>query len=107
MLAPAWIHLTTCGAYHDERHWRFTVIIDSILQILLLALPALVIIGWLMDRAMDLFFEPSQAYTLLFSVILVNQVLQDRHYTYLHGAMLLSVYVVVAAAHFIAPQQVT
>ncbi|PHH86511.1 hypothetical protein CDD83_10119 [Cordyceps sp. RAO-2017] len=84
-----------------------SVIIDSILQISLLALPALVILGWLMGRAMDLFFEPSQAYTLLFSVILVNQVLQDRHYTYLHGAMLLSVYAVVAAAHFIAPQQST
>ncbi|POR39745.1 Vacuolar calcium ion transporter [Tolypocladium paradoxum] len=67
------------------------VIIGSILQIALFVLPILVVIGWLMDRPMDLYFETSQTYILLFAVILVNQVLQDRQYTYLHGVMLLCV----------------
>lgn len=66
------------------------VIIGSILQIALLVLPLLVVIGWYMGRAMDLYFETSQTYILLLAVLSVNQVLQDGKYTYFHGIMLLS-----------------
>ncbi|QUC21677.1 uncharacterized protein UV8b_05920 [Ustilaginoidea virens] len=76
------------------------VIIGSILQIALFVLPMLVIVGWALRQRMDLYFEPSQTYILLLAVVLVNQVLQDKHYTFLHGALLISVYVVVMAAYF-------
>jgi Ca2+:H+ antiporter len=66
------------------------VIVGSILQIALFVLPILVVIGWLMDREMNLNFEPSQSYILLLAVMIVNQVLQDGQYTYLHGVMLLT-----------------
>lgn len=66
------------------------VIIGSILQIALFVLPFLVVIGWYMGRAMDLYFETSQTYILLLAVLSVNQVLQDGKYTYFHGFMLLS-----------------
>ncbi|GAO18808.1 hypothetical protein UVI_02015010 [Ustilaginoidea virens] len=69
------------------------VIIGSILQIALFVLPMLVIVGWALRQRMDLYFEPSQTYILLLAVVLVNQVLQDKHYTFLHGALLISVYV--------------
>lgn len=67
------------------------VIIGSILQISLFVLPLLVVLGWIMNRPVDLYFEPSQTYILLLAVIVVNQVLQDKHYTFLHGALLISV----------------
>lgn len=67
------------------------VIIGSILQISLFVLPILVIIAWVLHRPMDLYFEPSQTYILLLAVIVVNQVLQDKHYTFLHGTLLISV----------------
>ena len=67
------------------------VIIGSILQIALFVLSILVAIGWLMGRAMDLYFETSQTYILLLAVVTVNQVLQVGQYMYLHGVMLLSV----------------
>ncbi|KHO00419.1 Sodium/calcium exchanger membrane region [Metarhizium album ARSEF 1941] len=67
------------------------VIIGSILQISLLVLPLLVVVGWALRLHMDLYFEPSQTYILLLAVITVNQVLQDKHYTFLHGALLISV----------------
>jgi Ca2+:H+ antiporter len=66
------------------------VIIGSILQVALFVLPALVIIGWFMGRAMDLYFEISQTCFLFLAVMVVNQVLQDGQCTYLHGIMLLS-----------------
>ncbi|KAM4066428.1 sodium/calcium exchanger protein [Hirsutella rhossiliensis] len=76
------------------------VIIGSILQIALFVLPILVVTGWAMGRPLDLYFEVSQTYILLFAVVLVNQVLHDRQYTYLHGVMLLCVYAVITMAYF-------
>ncbi|EFY86011.1 hypothetical protein J3458_021206 [Metarhizium acridum] len=67
------------------------VIIGSILQISLFVLPLLVVLGWMLRLPMDLYFEPSQTYILLLAVIMVNQVLQDKHYTFLHGTLLISV----------------
>lgn len=79
------------AAKKQKVDFAITVIVGSILQIALFVLPCLVIIGWAMGRPMDLYFDSSQTYVLLFAVILVNQVLQDRNYTYLHGVMFLCV----------------
>lgn len=79
------------AAKKQKVDFAITVIVGSILQIALFVLPCLVMIGWAMGRPMDLYFDSSQTYVLLFAVILVNQVLQDRHYTYLHGVMFLCV----------------
>lgn len=85
--------LTQAIASSRDKKINFTigVIISSILQISLFVLPTLVIVGWILGRDMDLYFKASQTYILLFAVTVVNQVLQDRQYTYLHGTILLSV----------------
>ncbi|ATY64056.1 Calcium proton exchanger superfamily [Cordyceps militaris] len=77
------------AAKKQKIDFAIAVIVGSILQIALFVLPALVIIGWFIGSKMDLYFEMSQTCVLLFAVILVNQVLQDRQYTYLHGMMFL------------------
>lgn len=74
------------------------VIIGSILQIALFVLPMLVVIGWISHHDMGLYFEPSQTYILLLAVVMVNQVLQDKLYTFLHGVLLISVYVFVKSS---------
>ncbi|CEJ92415.1 hypothetical protein VHEMI08069 [[Torrubiella] hemipterigena] len=89
------------AAKKQKVDFAITVIVGSILQIALFVLPCLVMIGWAMGRPMDLYFDSSQTYVLLFAVILVNQVLQDRHYTYLHGVMFLCVYAIISVAYFI------
>lgn len=71
--------------------FAIAVIVGSILQIALFVLPALVLVGWFIGSKMNLYFEMSQTCVLLFSIMLVNQVLQDRQYTYLHGTMFLCV----------------
>jgi Ca2+:H+ antiporter len=79
------------ASHRKKINYAISVIIGSILQISLFVLPVLVIIGWILNIAMDLYFKASQTYILLFAITVVNQVLQDRQYTYLHGNMLLSV----------------
>ncbi len=77
------------AAKRQKIDFAIAVIVGSILQIALFVLPALVIVGWVIGRKMDLYFEMSQTCVLLFAIVLVNQVLQDRQYTYLHGMMFL------------------
>ncbi|KAM3462446.1 hypothetical protein NHJ6243_004026 [Beauveria neobassiana] len=79
------------AAKKQKIDFAIAVIVGSILQIALFVLPALVIIGWFIGSNMDLYFEMSQTCVLLFAIVLVNQVLQDRQYTYLHGMMFLCV----------------
>jgi Ca2+:H+ antiporter len=71
-------------------NYAIGVIVGSILQIGLFVLPILVIIGWILDRPMTLYFETSQTSVLFLAVLMVNQLLQEGKYTYLHGIMLLS-----------------
>jgi len=71
-------------------NYAIGVIVGSILQIALFVLPILVIIGWVLDKPMTLYFKTSQTSILFLAVLMVNQVLQDGKYTYLHGIMLLS-----------------
>lgn len=85
------ISQVVAAAKKQNVDFAVTVIVGSILQIALFVLPILVIIGWMINRPMDFYFDQSQTYVLLFSVVLVNQVLLDRFYTYLHGTMLLCV----------------
>src|SRR3569833_768146 len=73
--------------------FAITVIIGSILQLARGGRPARGGAGGRMDRAMDLYFETSQTFILFLAVLIVNQVLQDGQYTYLHGVMLLSMQV--------------
>ncbi|KAM3552699.1 hypothetical protein MY1884_007069 [Beauveria asiatica] len=91
------------AAKRQKIDFAIAVIVGSILQIALFVLPALVIIGCFIGSNMDLYFEMSQTCVLLFAIVLVNQVLQDRQYTYLHGMMFLCVYAIIATAYFVEP----
>jgi Ca2+:H+ antiporter len=71
-------------------NYAIGVIVGSILQIALFVLPILVVIGWILDKPMTLYFEMSQTSILFLAVLMVNHLLQDGTYTYLHGIMLLS-----------------
>jgi len=83
---------STVIAASQKEHINFAigVIVGSILQIALFVLPILVVIGWLVGQPMTLYFETSQTCILFLSVLVVNNLLQDGKYTYLHGVMLLS-----------------
>ncbi|KAJ5102012.1 hypothetical protein NUU61_004234 [Penicillium alfredii] len=66
------------------------VIIDSLLQIGLFVIPFLVIMGWCIEQPMTLFFDSFQTVLLFLAVLVVNHLLRDGQYAYIHGAMLIS-----------------
>jgi Ca2+:H+ antiporter len=68
--------------------FAISIIVGSILQISLFVIPLLVMLGWIIQREMTLNFGTFHTVVLFFSVLIVNHVLREGKYTYLHGSML-------------------
>lgn len=81
------------------------VAIGSSLQIALFVTPFLVVLGWIMDRDMDLHFETFETVAFGLSVLVVIYTVQDGKSNYLEGAMLMSLYVIIAIAFFVTPSR--
>ncbi|KAH7027914.1 Ca2+ transporter [Microdochium trichocladiopsis] len=87
------------------------VAIGSSIQIALFVTPFLVILGWIMDRDMDLHFEtfanPHVVETVSFalSVLVVIYTVMDGKSNYLEGAMLMALYIIIALAFFVTPSE--
>ena len=80
---------TVLGAFRSGRiDFALGVIVGSILQIALFVIPVLVVLGWIIHKPMTLYFETFQTVILFFAILLVNHVLQDGKYTYMHGLTL-------------------
>lgn len=65
------------------------VAIGSSLQIALFVTPALVILGWIMDKEMTLHFQGFETVVFFLSVLVVNYLIQDGKSNYLEGCMCL------------------
>ncbi|PYI03944.1 vacuolar calcium ion transporter [Aspergillus sclerotiicarbonarius CBS 121057] len=81
--------------------FAISVIVSSILQIGLFAIPFLVMLGWAIAKPMTLYFETFHTVVLFFSVLLVNCILQDGKYTYIHGSMLVAMYAILTLAFYV------
>jgi Ca2+:H+ antiporter len=64
------------------------VIVSSILQIALCVIPVLVMLGWVIHQPMTLNFDTFQTIMLFLAILLVNHLLQNGKYTYMHGLVL-------------------
>ncbi|KAI8963202.1 Calcium/proton exchanger [Daldinia sp. FL1419] len=81
------------------------VAIGSSIQIALFVTPFLVVLGWIMDRGMDLHFETFETVSFALAVLVVIYTVQDGKSNYLEGAMLMALYVIIALAFFVTPSQ--
>jgi Ca2+:H+ antiporter len=73
------------------------ITVGSAVQIALFVLPGSVLIGWVMDRSMSLFFRGFETSCLIFGVVSVAAVLQGGTTNWLVGVYLLGCYFVIAA----------
>ncbi|OOF91738.1 hypothetical protein ASPCADRAFT_210735 [Aspergillus carbonarius ITEM 5010] len=92
--------ITACTGGGDV-NFAISVIVSSILQIGLFAIPFLVMLGWVISQPMTLYFETFHTVVLFFSVLLVNCILQDGKYTYIHGSMLVAMYAILTLAFYV------
>ena len=76
-------------AYKGKMDLAINVAIGSSMQIALFVTPFLVILGWIMDKAMTLHFQGFETVVFFLSVLVVNYLIQDGKSNYLEGAMCL------------------
>ena len=74
-------------AWKDKMDLAIGVAIGSSLQIALFVTPFLVILGWIMDRAMTLRFETFETVAFFVSSLVVTLLIQDGKSNYLEGVM--------------------
>merc|ERR1711881_665303 len=79
------------------------VAVGSSLQIAFFVAPFLVILGWIIDQPMNLHFKGFETVMFFLSVLVVNYLIQDGKSNWLEGAMCLGMYIIIALAFYVYP----
>jgi Ca2+:H+ antiporter len=79
------------------------VAIGSSIQIALFITPVVVILGWILNKDMSLFFTLFETVTLFVSTFVVNFLVLDGRSNYLEGVLLTASYIIIAVAAFFFP----
>jgi Ca2+:H+ antiporter len=79
------------------------VALGSSIQIALFVTPVIVLLGWILDTEMSLYFSLFETVSLFVSAFIVNYLMLDGRSNYLEGALLIAAYVIIAVAAFFYP----
>ncbi|KAJ5636699.1 uncharacterized protein N7484_010012 [Penicillium longicatenatum] len=90
-------------AYKDKMDLAIGVAIGSSLQIALFVTPFLVILGWIMGVEMTLHFQTFETVAFFISGLVVTLLIQDGKSNYLEGGMCLGMYIILALAFYVYP----
>ncbi|KAK3355504.1 calcium/proton exchanger, partial [Neurospora tetraspora] len=97
-------HITSVSvALKNKMDLALGVALGSSIQIALFVTPVVVILGWIMDRDMSLYFTLFETVCMSVSTFIVNFLVKDGRSNYLEGALLASAYLIIAVAAFYLP----
>ena len=92
-------------SYKNKMDLAIGVAVGRSLQIALGVTPLLVVLGWAMGKDMTLHFETFETIVFFLSVLIVNYLIQDGKANYLEGAMLIGIYIIIAIAFYVYPDE--
>jgi Ca2+:H+ antiporter len=93
-------------AYKNKMDLAIGVAIGSSLQFALFVTPFLVILGWIIGIPMTLHFQTFETVAFFISGLVVTLLIQDGKSNYLEGGMCLAMYIVLALAFYVYPDNV-
>ncbi|KKA19327.1 Calcium ion transporter Vcx1 [Rasamsonia emersonii CBS 393.64] len=93
-------------AYKNKMDLAIGVAIGSSLQIALFVTPFLVILGWIMGENMTLHFQIFETVAFFISGLVVTLLIQDGKSNYLEGGLCLGMYIILAIAFYVYPDDV-
>lgn len=79
------------------------VAVGSSIQIALFVTPVIVLLGWILQKDMSLYFSLFETVSLFVSAFIVNFLVLDGRSNYLEGALLIAAYIIIALAAFFYP----
>jgi len=98
-------HMTAVVCAHkDLMDLSISVAVGSSTQIALFVIPCTVLFGWICDKPMTLNFRNFDSTCMMLAVFLTAQVLQHGNANWLHGAMLMTTYSLIAVICWFIPE---
>ena len=98
-------HVTAVAvAMKNKMDLAIGVAVGSSIQIALFLTPLVVILGWILDHDMTLYFTLFETVCLFVSAFIVNFLVLDGRSNYLEGALLCTTYVIIALVAFYYPE---
>lgn len=94
-------------AMKNKMDLSVSVAVGSSLQIALFVAPVLVVAGWILDKPMDLNFNPFELVAVAVSVLIANSISSDGKSNWLEGTLLLAAYAVLGLAFYFHPVAVS
>lgn len=79
------------------------IAVGSSIQIAIFITPVIVILGWIMNKEMTLYFNIFETVALFVTVLVVNFLVLDGRSNYLEGSLLIAAYIIIALASFFYP----
>lgn len=90
-------------ALKNKMDLSVSVALGSSLQIALFVAPVLVLAGWVLDKPMNLDFNPFELVAVAVSVLIANSISSDGRSNWLEGVLLLAAYLVLGFAFYFHP----
>ncbi|KAG2185032.1 hypothetical protein INT43_000945 [Umbelopsis isabellina] len=90
-------------AYKNKMDLALGVAVGSSMQIALLVTPLMVILGWIINIPMSLYFNMFETVVMLIAVLMVNYLIMDGKSNWLEGLMLFLVYIIIAISIYYYP----
>ncbi|KAH6997517.1 Sodium/calcium exchanger protein-domain-containing protein [Ilyonectria sp. MPI-CAGE-AT-0026] len=101
-------HLTAIDeAWDNQMNFALSHVLGATLQTALFTGPLAVIVGWGLDKKMDLSFDIFHLVMLVLAILTVGRFLQDQKSNYLEGFLLLILYFAIAVAAWYYPNPET
>jgi Ca2+:H+ antiporter len=79
------------------------IAIGSSIQIALFITPIIVLLGWIMNKEMTLYFNIFETVALFVTVLVVNFLVLDGRSNYLEGSLLIAAYTIIAVVSYYYP----
>lgn len=90
-------------AMKDKMDLAIGVAVGSSMQIALFLTPFLVVLGWIVDQPMSLYFSTFETAVLFVAVFICSYLVQDGESNWLEGVLLIGTYVIIAIAFYEYP----
>ena len=90
-------------AAKNKMDLAINVALGSSIQIALFVTPLIVILGWILNTEMSLYFSLFETVSLFASAFIVNYLMIDGRSNYLEGCLLMAAYIIIAVAAFFYP----
>ncbi|KAI9783179.1 MAG: hypothetical protein M1816_001469 [Peltula sp. TS41687] len=90
-------------ASKNKMDLAIAVCLGSSIQIALFITPVIVLLGWILNKDMSLYFSLFETISLFVSAFIVNFLVLDGRSNYLEGALLCAAYIIIAVASFFYP----